>query len=134
MDAVVTRKYTFFEGINVPGGGGSGGGGSGGKMGKYGKFTKKDRLGKDKLDLDKLGKDMFSKDWDLKDLLGKKGKKGKGSFDILDGGKDVDFWSAFGPGRLLKNKKGLKKKKSSKMGLGALLDFETTSPLSSLLN
>lgn len=133
MDAVVTRKYTFFEGINVPGGsvaGASSGVGSG-KLGKYGKFTKKDKFGKDKLDLDKLGKDMFSKDWDLKDLLG---KKEKGSFDVLDGGKDVDFWSAFGPGRLLKNKIELKKKKFSKLGLGALMDFETTSPFSGFLN
>ncbi|GMH42639.1 hypothetical protein BSKO_10558 [Bryopsis sp. KO-2023] len=122
VDAVVTRKYSFFDGIDVGVlGENTLGGGQGG--GKYGKFSIKDKFGKDKLDLDKFGKELFDKD----------PKKGK--FDKKKGkGKGVDFWSPLGPGRLLKHKKALKRKKFEMMGLGALLDFQTTSPVAGLRN
>eukprot|EP00803_Ostreobium_quekettii_P009697 evm.model.scf_357.3 EVM.evm.TU.scf_357.3 scf_357:34109-35762(-) len=66
-----------------------------------------------------------------------RGLSGGGPGSPFGGGKNagspakgIDFWSALGPGRLLKDKKLFGKKKLGKLGLGSLLDFDVTSPLS----
>lgn len=126
VDAVVTKKYSFFDGVDTGGLVEVGGKLVPGKFGEFGKL----KDGKEVLDLDRLGKERFNRDWRA---LSQKYKGQKGSFRVLDE-KDFGFWSPMGPGRLLKEKKEFRKRNLSKLGLAELRDIDITSPLPSIVS